>query len=158
MNWDAISAVAELGGSFAVHLTLIYLAFQLKQQNKVTRAQIEQQRADSVNQVAAGFTVPENRALVSKVMLDRNLGPADLSAEELLHLKLVLFPLRANLENTYQQYKSGFISEEIYEDVSKYLCRSYGPLLLRFDLPLTRGFRKELDNIMNQDVTRRAKL
>ncbi len=147
MDWDAASAIAELTGSLAVIVTLIYLASQLRQQNQVTRAQIEQQRADSVTQLASTYSSSENFYLISKVMLDRKLTPEDLSAEELLHLRLVLSPLRANLENTYQQFLSGYISEELYEDVSKKLCSTYGHLLLRFGMPLTRSFRTELIKI-----------
>jgi len=34
MNWDAVGSIAELVGAFAVLLTLIYLATQMKQNNK----------------------------------------------------------------------------------------------------------------------------
>ena len=156
MNWDAVSAIAELTGSLAVLATLIYLAVQLRQQNDVTRAQIEQQRADSVTQLSSLYSAGENLGLISKVMLDRSLRPEDLSKEELLHLRLVLSPLRANLENTYQQYLSGYISAELYEDVSKQLCIVYGHLLLRFGMPLTRSFRAELVRINREQVSSQA--
>ena len=100
MNWDAISAIAELLGALAVIVTLIYLAVQLRQQNTVTKAQIEQQRADSVIQLATVLSVTENRILYTKVVLDRSLTPADLSEEENIHLKIILSPFRANFENT----------------------------------------------------------
>ena len=153
MDWDAVSAIAELTGSIAVIVTLIYLAVQLRQQNDVTRAQIEQQRADSVTQLASVYSSSENLNLISKVMLDRNLKPTDLSEEELFHLRLILSPVRANLENTYQQFLSGYISEELYEDVSKKLCLAYGHLLLRFGMPLTRSFRAELAKINKEEAS-----
>ena len=154
MNWDAISAIAELLGALAVIVTLIYLAVQLRQQNTVTKAQIEQQRADSVIQLAAVLSVTENRILYTKVVLDRSLTPADLSEEENIHLKMILSPLRANFENTYQQFQSGYISEEFYEDVSKQLYLIHGQLLLRFDMPLTTGFRAELVRIIEEGVAK----
>ena len=152
MNWDAISAIAELLGALAVIVTLIYLAVQLRQQNTVTKAQIEQQRADSVIQLATVLSVTENRILYTKVVLDRSLTPADLSEEENIHLRIILSPLRANFENTYQQFQSGYISEEFYEDVSKQLYLTHGQLLLRFDMPLTKGFRAELVKIMKESA------
>ena len=154
MNWDAISAIAELLGALAVIVTLIYLAVQLRQQNTVTKAQIEQQRADSVIQLATVLSVTENRILYTKVVLDRSLTPADLSEEENIHLKMILSPLRANFENTYQQFQSGYISEEFYEDVSKQLYLIHGQLLLRFDMPLTTGFRAELVRIIEEGVAK----
>jgi len=150
MNWDAISAIAELLGALAVIVTLIYLAVQLRQQNTVTKAQIEQQRADSVIQLATVLSVTENRILYTKVVLDRGLTAADLSEEENIHLRIILSPLRANFENTYQQFQSGYISEEFYEDVSKQLYLIHGQLLLRFDMPLTTGFRAELVRIIEE--------
>jgi len=152
MNWDAISAIAELLGALAVIVTLIYLAVQLRQQNTVTKAQIEQQRADSVIQLATVLSVTENRILYTKVVLDRGLTAADLSKEENAHIKIILSPLRANLENMYQQFQSGYISEEFYEDVSKQLYLNHGQLLLRFDMPLTKGFRAELVKIMEESA------
>jgi len=154
MNWDAISAIAELLGALAVIVTLIYLAVQLRQQNTVTKAQIEQQRADSVIQLATVLSVTENRILYTKVVLDRSLTPADLSEEENIHLRIILSPLRANFENTYQQFQSGYISEEFYEDVSKQLYLIHGQLLLRFDMPLTTGFRAELVRVIEEGVAK----
>ena len=104
MNWDAISATAEVLGALAVIVTLIYLAVQLRLQNTVTKAQIEQQRADSVIQLVSVLSATENRALYTKVVMDSSLTPADLSEEENIHLSMILSPIRANFENTYRQF------------------------------------------------------
>jgi len=39
VNWDAIGALAELAGAIAVFATLVYLAVQVKQSNKLALAQ-----------------------------------------------------------------------------------------------------------------------
>ena len=39
MNWDAVGAVAELAGAIAVFLTLLYLAAQIRQSNRLALAQ-----------------------------------------------------------------------------------------------------------------------
>ena len=39
MNWDAISAIAEILGVLTVFITLIYLAFQLRQKNILLKEQ-----------------------------------------------------------------------------------------------------------------------
>jgi hypothetical protein len=148
MNWDAISATAEVLGALAVIVTLIYLAVQLRQQNTVTKAQIEQQRADSVVQLVSVLSATENRALYTKVGMDHSLTSADLSQEENIHLRMILSPIRANFENTYRQFQSGYISADFYNDVSKQLYLTHGPLILRFNMPLTSGFREELVRII----------
>ena len=55
MNWDALSAIAELSSAVAVFFTLIYLTIQVRQnsnaiqqQNKVATAQMMQSRGDTL--------------------------------------------------------------------------------------------------------------
>ena len=67
MNWDPVGAIAEVCGALAVLVTLIYLAVQIRQQNQVARAQVHQQRADSVIQLASYLYSEENRGLFTKI-------------------------------------------------------------------------------------------
>ena len=39
MNWDAVGAIAEFAGALAVIITLIYLSYQLRQSNKIAKAE-----------------------------------------------------------------------------------------------------------------------
>jgi hypothetical protein len=39
MNWEAIGAIAELIGGFAVLVTLVYLSIQVKQNSQMQRQQ-----------------------------------------------------------------------------------------------------------------------
>ena len=55
MNWEAIGAIAELLGAFAIIITLVYLTIQVRQtasaqeqQNALTAASIMQSRTDTV--------------------------------------------------------------------------------------------------------------
>ena len=151
MDWEAIGAAAEAIGAGAVIVTLIYLTFQLRQQNSVARAQVHQQRADSIIQLATFIYASEEVELFTKLTTDNNLNREDFSEAEQVRVRLLLSPLRANLENTYEQYCSGFISKEHYRDVTIPLCRFYGRPLLEFELPLTSKFRKELTKIVQSE-------
>lgn len=149
MNWDAIGAIAEVCGALAVLATLIYLALQIKQQSEVTRAQVHQQRADSVSQLIAAITNnEENFELVKKIMKSGGLESTDFSEDEQFRGRVILAPLRANLENTYNQYKNGFISEELYQDVMMPLCASYGQPMIEFGMPFTKSFKEEMKRIL----------
>lgn len=148
MDWDAVSATAEAIGALAVIVTLAYLAIQLRQQNNVARAQVHQQRADSVIQLVNYIYATEELDLFTKVVTNTNLKREEFSETDQFRVRLVLSPLRANLENTYEQYRSGFISEEHYRDVTIPLCRTYGRPILEFDLPLTKSFKSELTRIV----------
>jgi len=138
-------------GSAAVLITLIYLAVQIKQQNKVTQAQIHQQRADSVAQLATHFYPRDNFELALKVLQDKTMTPGQLSGAEFLRLQIMLSPLRADLENNFQQYKNWFLHKEAYEEVSVPLFDRYGGLLMSFEMPLTKIFRAELIRILGKD-------
>jgi len=148
MDWDAIGATAEAIGALAVIVTLAYLAIQLRQQNNVAKAQVHQQRADSVIQLVNFVYASEEVDLFIKLLTNTNLKREDFSKADQFRARLILSPLRANLENTYEQYRSGFISEEHYRDVTIPLCRTYGRPILEFDLPLTRSFKTELTMII----------
>ena len=148
MDWEAVGAIAEACGALAVLATLIYLAVQIRQQNQVARAQVHQQRADSVIQLVSFSSSGENYSLFAKIMSNGDLKHTDFSEADQFRARLVLSPLRANLENTYEQYRHGFISEEHYQDVTIPLCLAYGPPLLEFGLPLTKSFKEELTRII----------
>jgi hypothetical protein len=47
MNWEAVGAIAEIGGVFAVIVTLAYLAMQLRQANLNIRVSVARSKVDS---------------------------------------------------------------------------------------------------------------
>ena len=153
MNWEAIGAVAEACGALAVLVTLIYLAVQIRQQNQVARAQVGQQRADSIIQIVAFYlNSEEDFSLFKKITSNGDLKPTDLSESEQIRARMISIPLRANLENTYEQYRNGFISEEHYQDVMIPNCLSYGRPIIEFGLPLTKSFKAELTRIIESEA------
>ena len=152
MDWEAVGAIAEACGALAVLATLIYLAVQIRHQNQVARAQVHQQRADSVIQLVGTFiNSEENLTLFRKIISNSDLKPIDLAESDQFRARMILTPLRANLENTYEQYRNGFISEEHYQDVTIPLCLTYGRPILEFGLPLTKSFKKELTRIIQNE-------
>src|SRR5262245_51786326 len=50
MNWDAISAVAELVGSLAVIATVGYMAVQIRQNSKLVASSVEESIRDGLNE------------------------------------------------------------------------------------------------------------
>ena len=150
MNWDAIGAVGETIGALAVLVTLVYLALQLRVQNQVAKAQMHQQRADSVVPLASMLTQSEESTNLCFGVVSGDINVAELSKVELFQAKLLFSPLRANLENTYDQYVRGYISEELYRDVAVKNCETYGQAILDLKLPLSNPFKKELMKIVKQ--------
>ncbi len=152
MNWDAIGAIGEVIGAIAVLITLAYLAVQIRQnaisldkQSDIARAQILQSRADSVTGLASVITAdPENIRVFAKLQGMEHFEREAFTDEEFVRAQFVLTMLRANLENTYLQYKQGYLPEEFYRDVGMKNNISVGRLLLEVELPLTESFRGEL--------------
>jgi hypothetical protein len=152
MNWDAMGAVGEIVGAIAVLVTLIYLAAQIRQnakaldrQSDIAQAQIQQMRADSVTQLSSVATAnPENVALLTRLVNTKGISREELSAEENIRAMMLLTMLRSNVENTFHQFKRGFLSEAFYSEVGVKNNLLVAQLLLDFDFPLTQGFREEL--------------
>jgi len=75
MNWDAIGAVGEIVGAGAVLLTLVYVAFQLKQTNDISRFNASKEIADSFDNM--------NQMIVNDPSLRQALAKTtDLSTDE----------------------------------------------------------------------------
>ena len=68
MNWDAIGAIAELGGAIGVILTLFYLAVQIKISSAADNANAYQSLMDSWHQATALLLEPGNRATFIKAL------------------------------------------------------------------------------------------
>ncbi|MBL4783692.1 MAG: hypothetical protein JKX92_15775 [Porticoccaceae bacterium] len=122
MNWDIIIAICEVIGAIAIVATLVYLSIQIRQSSKalerqedIARSQILQLRADSVTNFAmVGSANPENIAIFTKLKQTEGIGPKDLSPEENTRAYLLLTAIRSNFENTYFQYKRGYLPEDFY--------------------------------------------
>ncbi|MEQ8693953.1 MAG: hypothetical protein RIC85_01320 [Gammaproteobacteria bacterium] len=158
MNWDAIGAIAELIGAIAVVATLAYLSVQIRQsaksldrQEEIARAQILQTRADSVTQMAMLICAnPESVELFARLRHTEGLEPESLSAEDHTRAYMLLTSARANLENTFLQYKKGYLPESFYRDVGESNNKELGPLFLKFGLPLTTEYRAELTRLLSK--------
>lgn len=56
MNWEAISTVAEIVGAAAVVVSLIYLAMQIRQNNRQVEEQVRALRLQAYDQAGADFS------------------------------------------------------------------------------------------------------
>ena len=59
MNWDAISAIGEIVGATAVVISLIYLATQIRSQNKQSRIAAKHHMARELREVTAAAATKE---------------------------------------------------------------------------------------------------
>jgi hypothetical protein len=115
MTISELGSIGELIGAIAVFATLLYLALQIRQNTIATRAQIHQARADQAQDYFL-FTAGtrEFASILNKVKYDpENLSLLD--DEERIQFQHYVVATTLRFENTYYQWKQGFLSEDLYE-------------------------------------------
>ena len=114
MNWDAIGALGEVGGAIAVVATLAYLARQIREANRVMKA--EAARARGERMVNMWFRVAESDRLFSAVgdaYFDEKPFEA-LSAEDRRALQMMLRGLTAVWESEYLENCLGVLDDQVW--------------------------------------------
>ena len=104
MNWDAIGAIAELLGSIAVVVTLIFLAAQLRSNSAMVRNSVMQSQAAAMSGWAANLANdPELYDLYRRGLL----ADQDLTREEQGRFDLILVQVFQSISAIHQQYVNG---------------------------------------------------
>jgi hypothetical protein len=111
LNWDAIGAIAEAVGAAGVIATLVYLATQIRQAERTTRASMQLSSTLQGIQMTHSSANPDHAPLILKGCIDFN----TLSLEERLRFSLIF---RANFwwyEEVFHQARQGGVASEFWE-------------------------------------------
>ncbi len=111
MNWEAISTIAESIGAIAVVFSLLYLAMQVRTQNR------ESQMA-AVHEIIAAFRgmqTPLQDPGLAKLWEKAVLDFGTLKGSERIQIYAVVGPMLRIWEEAYLQYKSGRLDQEAWE-------------------------------------------
>ena len=122
MNWEAISAIAEVVGVIAVVVSLIYLSIQIRQNTKVAGAATRQAIADSTENLASDIL---NNGEIAEIFV-RHINGEDLSAVESLRLEARCFRDMQHWENIYFQFSEGMVSQDQWSGFRKNLVALLG--------------------------------
>ena len=127
MNWDAIGAIAELTGAFAVVLTLIYLAVQLRQNTismnenrKVLLGESYQRRVQARTELSK-LTAGDKELAAIYVKLEDAGYPQNVNSIEVLdpielrRVKSLCLMQFLQIESTFYQGDLGLIDTAIHE-------------------------------------------
>ena len=107
MNWDAIGAIGEVVGAFAVVATLAYLAAQIRQNNKLL--------SSGSRQALVGNDVSSLTANIGQShVFAKYISGEPLSAEDQFRLSFMFAIDLRNREFEYFQYKNGLLDEETW--------------------------------------------
>ncbi len=108
MNWDAISSIAELIGAVGVIVSLIYLAFQIKQNTKASKAATRQALADGAQRLASDVVEGDD---IAKIMTEAMAGN-EIRPHEVFRLQSRCYRDLRFWDNAYYQYTEGLLTEE----------------------------------------------
>jgi hypothetical protein len=129
MNWDAISAIAEILGAIAVVVTLMYLAIQIRQSTKVARSATRQAIAESAERLGADLL--ENSGMAE--IFVKHFNGEELSAVENLRLQARCYRDMRHWENIHYQVSEGLVTNDQWSGFRK-------NLVALFTLPIYREY------------------
>ena len=109
MNWEAIGALAELGGAIAVIVTLAYLALQLRQANLNIRISVARSQVDSqISWLSQLITDPSTYKLYREGLKGRD----SLSIEEKGRFDLLLHQMFIDANTQFRQLTIGAMEDD----------------------------------------------
>jgi len=121
MNWDAISAIAEVVGVIAIVVSLIYVSVQIKQSTEVARSAVDLE----LTTMGTDFhmRVAENPALARAYYMGMS-DPESLTEDEKIQLYYLIPGVFLLMEGAHRQYVRGYLPESgwtPYEGLISYL-------------------------------------
>ena len=157
MNWDAIGAVAELIGSAAVIITLLYLAIQTHNNGKVLRASAV---VDAQMSYVAINEKLSDGGVISEIMFRTLSDPDGLTPYERYLLHRYLRAVFQRLEAQFALYTNGILDPEVWHlrrgyimalmDKSQLIKESWE--LDKQNKMLTKAFIEEMDKAPHSGI------
>lgn len=108
MNWEAISAVAEIVGVIAVVVSLGYVAIQIRQNTKVARAATRQAISESTENLTSDLI---SNAEIAEIFV-KHMNGEELNPVENLRLQARCYRDMAHWENIHYQFAEGMVSKD----------------------------------------------
>ena len=160
MNWEAIGAIGEILGAAGVVVTLVYLAYQIRQNT----VQLEQNilAAKAAAQNASNEALRENRKAIfesvemSEIYLRGNQNPEELDEVSMLRYRLIVQNVTEVMLEIYTQTLITGFSPETWQAqgttlVKRVLATPGGQWFwANFANNYTADFRAEVDRILMQ--------
>lgn len=156
MDWDAIAALAQVIAAFGVIASLVYLAAQIRNNTKETRAASFNAVTDSFNQF--NFMVAQNEA-VAALFLRGSADYSQLDGVEEVRFDLMILGLFRIHESVFYQSNRGTMERDLREAENRsvnFLIESPGIRAWWKDNPysFTEEFRVHIERVINQIESR----
>ena len=113
MNWEAIGAVGEILGAFAVVGSLVYLASQIRVQNREARVASVHDAAEAYRTTIAALQEPE----MADIHLQAIENFDDLTPSQRLRYIVFLLGIFKVWEESYYQWREDRMDQEAWESM-----------------------------------------
>ena len=119
MNWDAVGAIGEVLGSVAVLISLIYLAFQVRQTRDQTRLDSELHLTDQMALHTEKMALDPELARIIEIA---NTNPSELTEDERRRAMWWQVSYLHMNEGPFRRYEKGLLSAEAWEPYERGLA------------------------------------
>lgn len=132
MNWDATIAITEIAGLFAIIVSLIYVAAQIRQNTAIARSNIVHGTTESYSRF---FELLASDVELADIFR-RAIAEENLNETEIIQFSSLLEVYFAQLEDVDHQFRSNlYFDEDDDEDIVDFMAPQYRPFL---DSPVGR--------------------
>src|SRR3954463_5235446 len=112
MNWDEVSAIAQMIGSIAVVLSVLYLAIQVHQSTRIAKLAAQDAAATALREVTKPFAENAELARIWRIGLE-NLDA--LSAEDQSRFFHSTYQFLKAFETIHFHHVSGLMDEQVWQ-------------------------------------------
>jgi len=161
MTWDATAAIAELLGALAVVISILILTRQVRESNRVAKA--EAIRARGMRMVDIWFRVAENerlsRAVGAAFFDNQPLEALDIGDQRSMHM--VIRSLALLWESEYLENQHGALDDDVWaprvDSIAAMLEKpAYGAIWTDVQPLLTVGFVKQVERVRDRNRSSKA--
>jgi hypothetical protein len=121
MTWDALAAIAGTVAAFAVALTVVYLAIQVRRNTLATRSQTYYLATNALAEAAALIGTDPQVTRIYRIGLT---NPDDLTDNERMQFALLCVSQFRRYENLYFQYRTGLVERISGTAIGRTSCGS----------------------------------
>ena len=115
MAWDALAAIGTMLGALGVIISLVYLATQIKNQNRESELAAANELAAQWSAAMSDVATNGQLARILEVGLER---VEELEPHEYVQFTAHLNRIFRDVESMYTQYRAGRLSEELWQGIS----------------------------------------
>lgn len=148
MNWDAIGAIGEIVGAFAVVVSLVYLALQIRSQNSQAKLSALLEMSRDFRRATEIFASGD----IAEIFVRANTDYNSISEADSVRLIVLVTNLLRAWENAFLENRDGHLDENAWAALSRDYSQPMGAQSFQHIWALRKqnfdaGFQQYVDNL-----------